>query len=117
MLQGGGREVCAYDQGPLASGEELASIHVWPVEGRQLYALSLGSFLDDQSFSPLRVASCRRNLRQSPHVVSQPVAEISLISYLGIRQNNYVKSANLYHPDGLRKTKAPAVAYVVGHER
>ena len=84
MLQGGGREGYPNEWGPFTAGNELAVHHVSPMEMIRIYATALGSVLNDQDHYPLRSANRRRDFRQAHHVVSQPVAALSLVNDIGL---------------------------------
>ena len=80
-------ELCADERVPFAAGDNLASHHIYPVEAHWLYAPALGPIPDNQAHSPLRAAIHCRGLQQEHHVVSQPIAEISLVFAHGIYKN------------------------------
>ena len=87
MLQGGGREVLSNYRVPYAR-DDLTDNHSWTIKVRCIYNPFLRQVLDDHAHLPLHVFVRCYDFLQAHHVVSHPVATISLVGNLGLHQNH-----------------------------
>ena len=92
VLQSGGKEVCADDQGLFYFSYDLSTHHVCPMEACHLYLPDLGLVSDNPAHSPLRAVRCHLAHRWSHHVVSKPSSTISLVGIIGIRKYHQVEA-------------------------
>ena len=101
-----------YDEQGLFASDDLAVPHVCPVKAHWINAPVQRSVQDDHAHSPLFFSVRLRDCFQAHHVISGPVKTISLVVDIGLRQNNWVKVANPFLPDGLHNPGSPSVADV-----
>ena len=116
VIWGIGREVCVDNQGSFFALDDLADIHIRPMEVHPLYTPYLGLVLDNQAYSPLLAVPCSRDHQKSHHILFHPTDTICMVVYPGLCQYNQVKAIDLYHPYVLHDPGSAAVMDVEGHE-